>query len=105
MESRNTDFYATITRYLRAGTLLPFYKSCMGKTNRRCGLDWALGVKPLVQKVEADSAAYPTVKTGRFREAAAQSIMGEMGTADQPAGLTRKGLGPGAQGRCAGAGR
>lgn len=66
----------------------------MGKTNRRCGLDWALGVKPLVQKVEADRAAYPTVETGRFREAAAQSIMGEMGTADQPAGLTRKGLGP-----------
>ena len=65
----------------------------MGKTNRRCGLDWALGVEPLVQKVKADHAAYPTLETGSLREAAAPSIMGEMGTTDQPAGLTRKGLG------------
>lgn len=65
----------------------------MGKTNCRCGLDWALGVEPLVQKVKADRAAYPAVETGSFREAAAPSITGEMGTTDQPAGLTRKGLG------------
>lgn len=57
----------------------------MVKTNHRCGLDWALGVKPLVQKVKADRAAYPTVETGSLREAAAPSIMGEMGTMDQPA--------------------
>lgn len=44
--------------------------------------------------MEADRAAHPTVETGRFREAAAQSATGEMGTADQPAGLTRKGLQP-----------
>ena len=89
-ESQEYRFLCNSHQVFKSWYLITILQTLHGQNKSQM---WA-GLGSGCQKVEADRAAHPAVETGSFREAAAQSAMGEMGTADQPAGLTRKGLEP-----------